>query len=185
MKYLGLMFSRGIPAYFWLGVLYGVFVAYVAVLGGDSSGAAVTPSADALAGQSCLDALKGVDPRLYCQVEQALDEEIFPLPLFSQNVFSVNGTVIFLVLGFLTSWVEVARATNIRSTARNDTWSLIVTLIAFVLFVGVSSFGTTAFLIVAVVGFGDVLLDRYVGQAVARRDFGFPGAHGGGDGGGH
>lgn len=160
-----MMFSRGIPAYFWLGVLYAIFVGYVATLaptGADTVGEALP---------------------LYQQVEEELTKPIFSLPLFSENVFGVTGTVVFIVLGFLAAWIEVVRATNIRSTARNDTWSLIVTLAAFVLFVGVSSFGTTAFLIVAVVGFGDVLLDRYVGQAVARRDFGFPGAHGGGDGG--
>ena len=180
MKYLGMMFSRGIPAYFWLGVLYAIFVGYVAALGGEAPTDLLTAAPEGDAKGCAVNA-----DQLYCQVEAELTREIFPLPLFSGAVFSVTPTVVFIVLGFLSAWVEVTRATNIRSTARNDTWSLIITLIAFVLFVGVSVFGTTAFLIVAVVGFGDVLLDRYVGQAVARRDFGFPGAHGGGDMGGH
>ncbi|MEM9725543.1 MAG: hypothetical protein AAF909_08790 [Pseudomonadota bacterium] len=167
MRYLSMMFSQGIPAYFWLGVLYGVFVLYVATIGGSTA---------------TVDGVAEVVP-LYLMVEQDLTEKIFGITLFSGNEFAVTGTVIFIVLGFLSAWVEVVRATNVRSTARNDTWSLIVTLIAFILFVGISEFGTTAFLIVAVVGFGDILLDRYVGQAVARRDFGFPGAGGGGGGG--
>lgn len=163
MKYLSIILSRGIPAYFWLGVLYALFVGYVAMLGG-----APDPVGS-----------PGVEAPLYEQVEAALVEPIFTIPLISGNGFAVTWIVLFVVLGFLSAWVEVVRATHIRATARNDTWSLIVTLIAFVLFVGVPSFGTTGFLIVAVVGFGDVLLDRYVGQAVARRDFGLP-MHGGG-----
>ena len=177
-----MMFSRGIPAYFWLGVLYAIFVGYVATLGGGGSEALNDVTSAIVEGGPCVPV---GDPRLYCQVEEELTKSIFSIPLFSKNEFAVTGTVVFIVLGFLCAWIEVVRATNIRSTARNDTWSLIVTLIAFVMFVGVSTFGTTAFLIVAVVGFGDVLLDRFVGQAVARRDFGFP-AHGGPGGpGGH
>lgn len=109
---------------------------------------------------------------LYERVELALDEPIVTVPLFSNANFVIDWTVVFIILGFVAAWIEVVRATHIRDTARNDTWSLVVTIVAFVLFVGVSSFGTTAFMIVAIVGFGDVLLDRYVGQAVARRDFG-------------
>lgn len=208
MKYLGMMFSRGIPAYFWLGVLYAIFVGFVAATAPEGAPAqAQAPEAVQEAGQQVAEAVEAAtettaavsdgaeetaarganckeDPsQLYCMVEKELTEPLFTLPLFSSNQFAVTFTVVFIVLGFLSAWIEVVRATNIRSTARNDTWSLIVTLIAFGLFVGVSSFGTTAFLIVAVVGFGDVLLDRYVGQAVARRDFGFP-AHGAGGGGG-
>lgn len=164
MKYLSIIFSRGIPAYFWLGVVYALFVAYVAMLGGGEADPVGAP---------------GVVAPLHEQVEVALTEPLLSIPLIRGNEFAITWIVLFIIFGFLSAWVEVVRATNIRSTARNDTWSLIVTLIAFVLFAGVPSFGTTAFLIVAIVGFGDVLLDRYVGQAVARRDFGLPMQHGG------
>jgi hypothetical protein len=153
MRALGLFFSRSIPAYFWLGLAYAIFVAVMAL--GGSSGDAT-----------------GGEPMLYQRVETALDGSIFRLPLPSGNEFHVTGTLIFIVVGFLCAWVEVVRATQIRLTGRNDTWSLIVTLIAALLFFAFSPFGTTAFLIVFLVGFGDVLLDRIVGQAVARRDFG-------------
>ncbi|MEL6284543.1 MAG: hypothetical protein AAFQ73_17595, partial [Pseudomonadota bacterium] len=61
------------------------------------------------------------------------------------------------------------RATKARDFSGNDWMSLIVTVGALLLFVGVGWFGTTAFMIVPLVGIGDLLLDRYVGQAVARR----------------
>lgn len=160
MRWLSIFLSRGIPAYFWLGIAYAIYVGLMAAGGvvGVGGDAVTTP---------------GAEPEpFYMAVEASLGASLFEIPLFSGNSFAVTWTVIFITLGFLCSWVEVVRATAIRDTARNDTASLIVTLVAFVLFVGVSSFGTTAFLIVALVGFGDVLLDRYVGQAVARRDFG-------------
>lgn len=153
MRALGLLFSRSIPAYFWLGLAYAIFVAVMALGNGVSEPAAA-------------------DAMLYQKVEASLDGSIFRLPLPSGNEFHMTGTLIFIVLGFVCAWVEVVRATQIRLTGRNDTWSLIVTLVAALLFFTVSPFGTTAFLIVFLVGFGDVLLDRIVGQAVARRDFG-------------
>ena len=96
MRYLGMMFSRGIPAYFWLGVLYAIFVAYVAALGGEGAVAALTEAPEGAPRDCAVDG-----SQLYCRVEAALTQEIFPLPLFSGNVFSVTPTVIFIVFGFL------------------------------------------------------------------------------------
>ncbi|MCI4665832.1 MAG: hypothetical protein MRY74_14040 [Neomegalonema sp.] len=163
MRYLGIIFHRSIPFYVWMIVLYTIFVTVVAMM----------PAAEATAdaakkAASCVIA----GEQLYQRVESALSCRIVTIPLFSSASFVINWTIVFILFGFVSAWIEVVRATNVRDTARNDTWSLVVTIIAFILFVGVSVFGTTAFMIVAVVGFGDVLLDRYVGQAVARRDFG-------------
>ena len=166
METLGTLFSRTIPAYFWLAVGYSLFVAVVTLLPqGDVSADGVSA---ALLAQDCV----LTDQPLYLRIETALDCRVVTLPLFSGNAYTIDWMTLFIVAGFVCAWIEVVRATNIRDTARNDTWSLIVTIISIVLFAGVSVYGTTAFLIVAVVGFGDVLLDRYVGQAVARRDFG-------------
>ncbi len=196
MRYLGIIFNRAIPFYLWLGVVYAIFVMVLALTTSATtpptasapvasapeapaseaaSDAAPAPSAaspDATSSPLVSDECNIVGEELYQRVERALSCEIVTIPLFSSAEFTIDWTVIFIILGFASAWIEVVRATNIRDTARNDTWSLVVTIVAFVLFVGVSAFGTTAFMIVAVVGFGDVLLDRYVGQAVARRDFG-------------
>lgn len=158
-SYLRVIFSRSIPAYFWLAVAYVVFVIVVKFTMGAETDPGLDPTIDE--GQ-----------RLSELVETALQKEVFPIPLFTGQLFQVTWMMVFVTLGFISAWVEVLRALQIRNTGRNDTWSVIVTLAAFMLFVGFSAFGTSAFLIVALVGFGDVILDRQVGQAVARRDFG-------------
>lgn len=174
------LFSRSIPAYFWLGIGYACFVAFIYFTGDPE---AILP-AELLQELMVKDNVASVgditSPTLNLMVDAMLNKTLLPLPLVSGAVFSITGTTIFMTLGFFCSWIEVVRATQIRNTARNDTWSLIMTLIAFVLFISVAPFGTTAFLIVALVGFGDVLLDRIVGQAVARRDFGGVAGFGGG-----
>ncbi len=152
MQYLGLIFSKSIPAYFWLAVAYTIFVIVVKF----------TMAIDA-----------GLNEEAFrLAIEEALLREVFPIPLFTQRFFPVNWLLLFVTFGFICAWVEVLRALEIRRTGRNDTWSVIVTLGAFILFAGFPAFGTSAFFIVALVGFGDVILDRQVGQAVARRDFG-------------
>lgn len=191
MRYLKIIFNRAIPFYLWIGIFYAIFVLVMSLTTSETPAApqpdatVSAPAADAASAEATTAAAAEADEcpiigeQLYQRVESALRCPIVTIPLFSAAEFTINWTVVFILLGFISAWIEVVRATNIRDTARNDTWSLVVTIIAFVLFVGVSSFGTTAFMIVAVVGFGDVLLDRYVGQAVARRDFGgmMPGGH--------
>lgn len=157
-EYFGLIFSRSIPAYFWLGVAYAIFVLVVRFAGMDIP--------------EPVDGAAAVAPDLAEAVETALLAEVFPIPLFTGELFQVSWFLVFVTLGFVCAWVEVLRALEIRNTGRNDTWSVIVTLGAFMLFVGFAPFGTSAFFVVALVGFGDVILDRQVGQAVARRDFG-------------
>ena len=91
--------------------------------------------------------------------------------LFSGVPFPISWTTIFIIAGFVSAWIEALRATNVRISG-NDFMSLLVTIVSLVLFVGVPWFSTTAFMIVPLVGIGDLILDRYIGQAVARRDFG-------------
>ena len=166
MRYLGFIFSSGTPFYLWTAVAYTVFIVVVYLLPTGS----VDP--ENLASTVINNECAIIGDVFYQRVEAALSCQLVGLPLFSGNTFKIDWNVLFILLGFVSAWIEVVRATNIRDTARNDIWSLIVTLICVVLFVGVSAYGTTAFMIVALVGFGDVLLDRIVGQAVARRDFG-------------
>lgn len=181
MGVMRFLFSRSIPAYFWLGLAYAVFVGVIYTTDLATGGPETPVGAVEETVGEVIAAASGEDTQaLNRRVDDALNAELMTLPLVSGADFIVTGTTIFIVLGFFCAWIEVVRATNIRDTAGNDTWSLIMTLISFVLFVGVAPFGTTAFLIVAIVGFGDVLLDRFVGQAVARRDFGGIGIPGGG-----
>ncbi|MEO1330401.1 MAG: hypothetical protein AAFW46_12120 [Pseudomonadota bacterium] len=161
MRFLSFMLGKGVPAYLWIAVFYVIYVGVVAAPDAFSS----IWSEEVAPGQLSIAE----------KVELVLRETLFTIPLFSGTGFEVSWTTLFIIFGFFAAWIEVVRATNARNFSGNDFMSLIVTVIAIVLFVGVSWFGTTAFMIVPLVGIGDLLLDRLVGQAVARRDLAVPG----------
>lgn len=98
--------------------------------------------------------------------------KLFTLPLFNEGSLDIPAYGVVVILGFMAQWLEAIRATRVSGTARNDIWSLILAVVTVVLFVGVAEFQTFAFFVIVVVAFGDVLLDRIIGQAVAQRDFG-------------
>lgn len=100
-----------------------------------------------------------------------LASPIATLPLFAGVGLALTGNIAFIILGFMAQWSEAIRATRLDDR-RNDLFSILLAFGALLLFVGIDYFQTTAFLVVVLVGFGDVLLDRIIGQAVARRDFG-------------
>ena len=105
-------------------------------------------------------------------------DKAFALPLFGENAQGepaevvVTWSGIVVMLAFVAQWLEAIRATAVAGTSRNDVWSLILAVISVVLFVGVPQFQTFTFFVIVIVAFGDVLLDRIIGQAVAQRDFG-------------
>jgi len=135
-------FWRGLPAYVWVGIAYAVVIA----------GAPISASNSVA-------------------LERYLAEPLFSIPLLNNGIFVVSFNAIFIAAAFIAIWIEVVRATSIRNRAGNDWMSLVATFAAILIFAGAESFGTMAFMVVPLAGFGDLLLDRLVGQAVARRDF--------------
>lgn len=133
---------RGMPAYVWVGVAYAVVIT-----GAPTQGTGIIA------------------------LERYLAEPLFTLPLLNSGSFIVTFNTIFIVAAFVAVWIEVIRATSLRNRAGNDWLSLVATFIAILVFAGAEPFGTMAFMVVPLAGFGDLLLDRLVGQAVARRDF--------------
>lgn len=135
-------FWRGLPAYVWVGLAYAVVVIGAPVQGSN-----------------------------IVALERYLASSLFTVPLLNDGTLIVSFNVIFVIAAFVAVWVEVIRATSIKDRAGNDWLSLVATFIAILVFVGATPFGTMAFMVVPLAGFGDLLLDRLVGQAVARRDF--------------
>lgn len=167
------LIMTGLPFHFWLIVIYvltvGVFSGTEVFLNSSvfGSGAEDAAAAEAVAGAATPASL-----------EQQLDARRFDLPLFGGAILPISMTTIFIVLGFLAQWVEAIRATRINRTGGNDLLSVLIAFGALLAFAGVGVFQTTAFLVVVIVGFGDIMLDRIIGQAVARRDFGAIGVTG-------
>lgn len=139
---------HAIPAYFWLACLY-VGVAFSAEYFG-------APVAD---GDSAAQSISAY-----------LDTTLFLIPVVSGDSLAISWTVVFVILGFLCSWIEAFRAMNARGKAYNDVGSILTTIPVIVLLVGFETFQTTAFLVIAVVGFGDVILDRLVHRTGTWRD---------------
>lgn len=135
-------FWRGLPAYVWVGVAYAVVIVGAPVSGSNT-----------------------------LALERYLASPLFNIPLLNSGSFTVSFNAIFITAAFVAVWIEVIRATSIRNRAGNDWLSLVATFVAILVFVGAKPFGTMAFMVVPLAGFGDLLLDRLVGQAVARRDF--------------
>ncbi|MCI4663017.1 MAG: hypothetical protein MRY63_14500 [Neomegalonema sp.] len=193
MDWFWRLFGRGMPAYLFLAAFYVVYVGIVAlpnVWGGSMADdacerantdvvitAPIGEQVDGVAvegeGTAAVVTDAQVQPASVAeQVECVLDASLFKVPLVSGTEFPITWTSLFVIFGFLASWIEVIRATAARDISGNDWMSLVVTLVCLVLFFTVSWFGTTAFMVITLVGIGDLLLDRIVGQAVARRDFG-------------
>ena len=135
-------FWRGLPAYVWVGFAYAIVVVGAPISGSNT-----------------------------VALERYLASPLFSIPLLNSGTFIVSFNAIFIVAAFVAVWIEVIRATSIRNRAGNDWMSLVATFIAILVFAGAEPFGTMAFMVVPLAGFGDLLLDRLVGQAVARRDF--------------
>ncbi len=165
-----------VPATFWMIVIYlvvmGLFVLTTDVATDVPPTTAPATETETASGA----ALKTVGTNL----EEAFDIPRFELPLFDATL-PITITTIFMALGFVSQWIEAIRATQIRRTGGNDLLSVLIAFAALLAFAGLPYFQTTAFLVVVIVGFGDVLLDRVIGQAVARRDFGPLGLGGGAD----
>lgn len=180
-----MLFGRNIPAYTWVGVLYALVVVWVMVFPpaetapAPAAAPAVEASVEADAPEAAATTVAAPDAEATSSkgavaqnVERTLVATLFVLPLMSSDGLPITLSIILTVLCLVAGWIEVIRATSVQSRGGNDVMSLVVTIVALVLFVGAPSFGTSAFLIVVVTGIGDLLLDRIVGQAVARRDFG-------------
>jgi len=102
---------------------------------------------------------------------------LFTLPLVKTSVPMMVGDT-FVVLVLLSMALEAWRATRIHDRSGNDLMSLLAFAMAGVLLIVVPWYGTATFSFVVVAGAVDLMLDRVIGQAVARRDFGIGGAAG-------
>lgn len=100
-----------------------------------------------------------------------LEGELFAIPTLSTAMISVSGGWLLVVLAFVALAIESIRATRIRDNTLNDYLSVATLIIALILLIGVEAFGTMAFVALFIAALIDVLQDRIVGQAVARRDW--------------
>jgi hypothetical protein len=101
-----------------------------------------------------------------------VERVLFTIPTLSAARLVVTGGWLIVILAFIALAVESVRATRVRETATNDYLSVLTLIVALILLIAVEQFGTTVFVTVFIAALIDVLQDRIIGQAVARRDWG-------------
>jgi hypothetical protein len=97
---------------------------------------------------------------------------LFSIPTLSAASLYIDGGWLVVVLALLALAIESIRATRIRDNTGNDYLSVATLILALILLIAVEQFATMAFAVVFIAALIDVLQDRIIGQAVARRDWG-------------
>jgi hypothetical protein len=101
-----------------------------------------------------------------------VERTLFDIPTLSQTPLVVTGGWIIVVLAFVALLIENIRSTRIRDNTANDYLSVLTLIVSLVLLIAVRQFSTMVFATVFLATLIDVLQDRIIGQAVARRDYG-------------
>lgn len=101
-----------------------------------------------------------------------VDLYLFSIPTLSAASLVVTGGWLLVVLALLALAVESIRATRIRDNTGNDYMSVATLIVALILLIAVEQFSTMPFAVIFIAALIDVLQDRVIGQAVARRDWG-------------
>jgi hypothetical protein len=112
-----------------------------------------------------------------------LQSSLFGLGLPSTETWTFRVSDIFTTLGLVALAIESIKSSRTnRLSIANHGLSLVVFVVAVVLFIVVKGFGTTAFFLLCIMCFMDVLVGTVVTIVTARRDIGVDqGAFYGGD----
>ena len=139
---------RGVPATTWVIVLYAILVyGYLLIFSEE-------PTVPLL-------------PR-----DTFVDLHLFNIPTLSDQSLAVSGGWLMVVLALLALAIESIRATRIRDNTGNDYMSVATLIVALILLIAVPQFSNMVFAVIFIACLIDVLQDRVIGQAVARRDWG-------------
>lgn len=138
---------RGVPATAWVIVIYAILVyGYLLIFAGPD------------------DPVRGPDTFIALR--------LFDIPTLSSQAIEVDGGWLIVLLALIALGIESIRATRIRDNTGNDYLSVATLIISLILLIAVPQFSNMAFGVVFIASLIDVLQDRIIGQAVARRDWG-------------
>lgn len=103
----------------------------------------------------------------------ALSHVVFSLKMVSGEFWKVTVSDIILVFSLLFLFVEIIRATNIRTAAvTNNALSMFVFVLALIEFLIVKGFSTSTFFLITVMTLIDTIAGFIIGMISARRDIG-------------
>jgi hypothetical protein len=136
---------RGVPATAWIVVLYAILVFGYQLIFSDQT----------------------LDPS-----DTFINLHLFNIPTLSTKSLMITGGWLLVVLALTALAIESIRATRIRDNTGNDYMSVATLIVTLVLLIAVEQFSEMVFAVIFIATLIDVLQDRIIGQAVARRDYG-------------
>ncbi len=102
---------------------------------------------------------------------QALAQTLLPIPMPSGTTWSIGGGDLIVLLGLFMLFFELIRATNNNKVAIiNHSLSMIVFVVALVLFLLVKGFATSTFFLLVMMTLLDVLAGFIVTIVASRRE---------------
>jgi hypothetical protein len=114
-------------------------------------------------------------------ITATLDKELLTMTLISGAVWALKASELLIIIGVLTLYIEVFKATRTGSASVIDhTVSMVVFIIFLIEFISVAGAGNSTFLILSLLSLLDVVAGFTVTIVSARRDLAV-GAVGGGD----
>jgi hypothetical protein len=103
-----------------------------------------------------------------------LDSTILEINLISGAVWAVSMSTLLIVVGLFLLFIELLKATKIDSASMvNNGLSMLIFVVAMILFIVVESYGTSTFFIITMMTFLDAVAGYTITAVTARRDIGF------------
>ena len=94
--------------------------------------------------------------------------------LISGAVWAVSMSTLLIVVGLFLLFIELLKATKIDSASMvNNGLSMLIFVVAMILFIVVESYGTSTFFIITMMTFLDAVAGYTITAVTARRDIGF------------
>lgn len=105
--------------------------------------------------------------------QKAMDTQVFSITMVSKEQWTVSVSDLILVIALVFLFVEIIRATNIRTAAvTNNALSMFVFVLALIEFLIVPGFSTSTFFLIVVMTLIDTIAGFIIGMISARRDIG-------------
>lgn len=109
-------------------------------------------------------------------MNEFLSSGVASIPLLSGGSWALTFGDLLIVLGLMLLFVEIVQSTRIgRSSIVNHGLSMLVFVIALILFLGIQTYGTSTFFILMFLSLLDVIAGFTITIRTARRDIGFGG----------
>lgn len=103
-----------------------------------------------------------------------LDQGIATFTLMSGAVFVLTPASVFIVLGLFLLFIEILKSTKIDSSSMvNNGLSMLIFVVALILFIVSENFGTSTFFIITMMTLVDGVAGFTITAVTARRDIGF------------